>query len=338
MGDYVRADPPAFLALNRGKRSISIDLKNPAGRDAFLHLSTRADVVLESFRPGVMDRLGRRLRAPARGEPAARLLRDHRLRAGRAVRRAGRPRHELPGADRAARPDRRPGRPAGPGGRPDRRPRRRCADGRVRHPGGAARARRVRRGPARRRVDDRRRALVAGDGCRAPARRRRGAGARTRAARGRAHLLPPVPLRRRLGGVRRAGAEVLARLVRGRRPARARRAPVRRRSAPTPTARSRRCSPSARRAEWEAFNDEHDCCLEPVLSTRRGARVRARPRARDGGGAPKLLGTPVKLSRTPAEPADRRPGARRRHRRGARRGRATAPTRSPRCARPGRWR
>ena len=57
-GDYVRADPPAFHALNRGKRAVSIDLKNPQGRDAFLHLSTRADVVLESFRPGVMDRLG----------------------------------------------------------------------------------------------------------------------------------------------------------------------------------------------------------------------------------------------------------------------------------------
>jgi crotonobetainyl-CoA:carnitine CoA-transferase CaiB-like acyl-CoA transferase len=58
MGDYVRADPPAFHALNRGKRAVGIDLKNPRGRDAFLHLSSRADVVLESFRPGVMDRLG----------------------------------------------------------------------------------------------------------------------------------------------------------------------------------------------------------------------------------------------------------------------------------------
>src|SRR6185503_10563769 len=58
MGDYVRADPPAFHALNRGKRAISIDLKNPAGRDAFVRLARDADVVLESFRPGVMDRLG----------------------------------------------------------------------------------------------------------------------------------------------------------------------------------------------------------------------------------------------------------------------------------------
>jgi alpha-methylacyl-CoA racemase len=58
MGDYVRADPPAFHALNRGKRAVSIDLKHPAGRDAFLRMAAAADVVLESFRPGVMDRLG----------------------------------------------------------------------------------------------------------------------------------------------------------------------------------------------------------------------------------------------------------------------------------------
>jgi len=58
MGDYVRADPPAFHALNRGKRAVSIDLKNPQGRDAFLRIARDTDVVLESFRPGVMDRLG----------------------------------------------------------------------------------------------------------------------------------------------------------------------------------------------------------------------------------------------------------------------------------------
>jgi crotonobetainyl-CoA:carnitine CoA-transferase CaiB-like acyl-CoA transferase len=57
-GDYARADPAGFAALNRGKRSIKLDLKSDGGRDAFLRLARRADVVLESFRPGVMDRLG----------------------------------------------------------------------------------------------------------------------------------------------------------------------------------------------------------------------------------------------------------------------------------------
>ena len=44
--------------VNRGKRSIAIDLKDEAGREAFLRLADTADVVVESFRPGVMDRLG----------------------------------------------------------------------------------------------------------------------------------------------------------------------------------------------------------------------------------------------------------------------------------------
>ncbi|MBX3155989.1 MAG: CoA transferase [Deltaproteobacteria bacterium] len=64
VGDYLRAFPPAkgglsgrFLAVNRGKRSLALDLKAPAGRDAFLGLVAKADVVVESFRPGVMDKL-----------------------------------------------------------------------------------------------------------------------------------------------------------------------------------------------------------------------------------------------------------------------------------------
>jgi alpha-methylacyl-CoA racemase len=69
-GDYLRwteprlagADPSAaataFVALNRNKRSVRIDLKTAGGRDALLGLVERADVVLESFRPGVMQRLG----------------------------------------------------------------------------------------------------------------------------------------------------------------------------------------------------------------------------------------------------------------------------------------
>jgi alpha-methylacyl-CoA racemase len=64
-GDYMRWMPPLvdeysamFHPLNRNKRSLAIDLKNPLGREAFLRLAVSADVVIESFRPGVMDRLG----------------------------------------------------------------------------------------------------------------------------------------------------------------------------------------------------------------------------------------------------------------------------------------
>ncbi len=70
MGDYVRWSPPyyegaddsakgaLFLALNRNKRSIRIDLKTDGGREVLVRLVRDADVLLESFRPGVLDRLG----------------------------------------------------------------------------------------------------------------------------------------------------------------------------------------------------------------------------------------------------------------------------------------
>lgn len=64
-GDYLRVMPPhvgdtssVFLALNRNKRSAVIDLKKPAGREALLRLVRSYDVLLEQFRPGVLDRLG----------------------------------------------------------------------------------------------------------------------------------------------------------------------------------------------------------------------------------------------------------------------------------------
>jgi crotonobetainyl-CoA:carnitine CoA-transferase CaiB-like acyl-CoA transferase len=64
-GDYLRHMPPQvggqsaiFLAINRGKRSLCLDLKKPGGKAALLDLVTKYDVVLEQFRPGVLERLG----------------------------------------------------------------------------------------------------------------------------------------------------------------------------------------------------------------------------------------------------------------------------------------
>ncbi|MDQ6847419.1 MAG: CoA transferase [Candidatus Dormibacteraeota bacterium] len=63
-GDYMRWMPPLqdgtaamFTAINRDKRSLRLDLKSARGRELFLDLVASSHVVLESFRPGVMDRL-----------------------------------------------------------------------------------------------------------------------------------------------------------------------------------------------------------------------------------------------------------------------------------------
>ncbi len=73
IGDYIRWAPPyygseaeqelgtrsaLYLSLNRGKRSIRLDLKSEAGREALLRLVARYDVVIDGFRPGVLERLG----------------------------------------------------------------------------------------------------------------------------------------------------------------------------------------------------------------------------------------------------------------------------------------
>ncbi len=47
-----------FVSLNRGKKSVQLDLKSPEGCRAFRDLAATADVIVENFRPGVMDRLG----------------------------------------------------------------------------------------------------------------------------------------------------------------------------------------------------------------------------------------------------------------------------------------
>lgn len=58
MGDYVGGESAAFLAMNRNKRSVALDLKDAKARDALLAIAASCDVIVENFRPGVMDRLG----------------------------------------------------------------------------------------------------------------------------------------------------------------------------------------------------------------------------------------------------------------------------------------
>lgn len=65
LGDYSRTFPPFIknfgywhLQLNRNKKSVTLDLKTEVGKQAFLELAKTADVVVESYRPGVLKKLG----------------------------------------------------------------------------------------------------------------------------------------------------------------------------------------------------------------------------------------------------------------------------------------
>ena len=67
VGDYYRVTPPfwkesgvgaSYLLLNRNKESLTLNLKSDEGKTVFRQLVQRSDVLLESFRPGVMERLG----------------------------------------------------------------------------------------------------------------------------------------------------------------------------------------------------------------------------------------------------------------------------------------
>ena len=58
MAGAVGNDSPSFNAVNRGKRGIVLDLKTPAAQTAFRRLARRSDVLIENYRPGVMQTFG----------------------------------------------------------------------------------------------------------------------------------------------------------------------------------------------------------------------------------------------------------------------------------------
>jgi crotonobetainyl-CoA:carnitine CoA-transferase CaiB-like acyl-CoA transferase len=58
MGGYTGTDSYFFMSTNRSKKSVQIDLRQPAGREVMLRLADRADVVIDNFRPGVMEAIG----------------------------------------------------------------------------------------------------------------------------------------------------------------------------------------------------------------------------------------------------------------------------------------
>jgi crotonobetainyl-CoA:carnitine CoA-transferase CaiB-like acyl-CoA transferase len=303
MGDYVRASPPQFLALNRGKRSIRVDLKSEGGRAVFLRLARDADVVLESFRPGVMDRLGvgyERLRAENSGLVYCAITgygQD-----GPFAARAG---HDMNYLARTGL--------LGLTGDEDGAPIQ--AAGQIADLGGGA--------------------LMAAFGILAALRERDRSGegqlvdvsmtdgALSWLAMVAARFLADGQVPRR-GRTELAGGLVCYRpyrcadgwLTLGALEPKFWRAWCE--GVGRPDLAERQFDPvgsethravedvfaQRTRAEWEAFNDEHDCCLEPVLALDEAldsALVQARGMVVEVGGA-RLLGTPVKLSRTPADP------------------------------------
>lgn len=68
-GPFVDAESAYFMCFNRGKESIALDFKSPRDRELLGRLLDKADVVVENFRPGVMDRLGYGAEELARSRP-----------------------------------------------------------------------------------------------------------------------------------------------------------------------------------------------------------------------------------------------------------------------------
>src|SRR3989442_13714337 len=54
---FVHGQSGYFLSMNRSKKSMTLDLKSPAGLEIFYELGRRSDVVYDNFRPGILERL-----------------------------------------------------------------------------------------------------------------------------------------------------------------------------------------------------------------------------------------------------------------------------------------
>lgn len=57
-GPHLNGESAYFMSINRGKKSLTLDLKSEQGREIFLKLIDQADIVVENFKPGVMKKLG----------------------------------------------------------------------------------------------------------------------------------------------------------------------------------------------------------------------------------------------------------------------------------------
>ena len=199
-GPHVNGESAYFFSINRGKQSIAIDLTTDAGKELFLRAVEHADVVMENFTPGTMDRLGLGWDILHARNPRAGLRGDLRLRADRARPVAAGAGHRRAGHGRRDEHHRRAGRAAGAAGAVARRHQR----GPVHGGGHSLRAARAgafgRRSDGRRqhaRLPDRgageRDRAVLGDG--------RGAGADRHAAPA-GYAVPGVPDEGRLHGAR----------------------------------------------------------------------------------------------------------------------------------------
>ena len=108
----VRGDVSTYyLGINRGKRSIALDLRDDADLELARELARRADVMIENFRPGGLARYGLDYATVSADEPGHRLRLDQRVR-HRAGRAGARLRPDGAGGVGPDEPDRRPGRAA----------------------------------------------------------------------------------------------------------------------------------------------------------------------------------------------------------------------------------